>query len=277
MRKSFLAVTILILIFISLIFSSCSGSDARNAEAMTATTGMLDKIVENDIEAAYGYMNSKFISINEFRTLAEYISDLMDGCTTYGIEQIGWYRYFGREFGGESYDTYSATFTVTVSKMTSFTMEVVFVDGKDGICGIDFADTSYVDSQEKELSGLNVILIIYSWACFIFTVVMFIHCVRSNALKKVRLVLLTLIGGYIRFTLTSTGMKFSLMVTLLNASSSVAGDLANNAVVVTVGMPIGAIIYFICRKKFKQKELPPPPQDYDPRANSDGFKENSWL
>ncbi|MBQ9691696.1 MAG: hypothetical protein IJV70_00895 [Clostridia bacterium] len=244
---------------------------------MVKTTGILDKIAAKDIEGAYDYVNSEFISITEFRTLGGYISHFLDGSTSYEIEQIGWYRYVGREFGGETYDTYSATFNVTVSENISFTLETVFVDGKDGICGIDLADTSFVDSKEKELSGLDVILSIYSFACFVFTVAMFIHCIRSKVLKKVRLALLTLVGGYIRFTLFETGITFSFMLTFLNASSGVEGNIAKSAVAVTLGVPVGAIIYFINRNKFKKKELPPQPEDYDPRAAKDGFSDNGWL
>ena len=277
MRKRFLTVTIFILIFSALVFSSCSGSEVKNSEALKQTTGMLDKIADGDVEGAYAFTNSEFIPINSFRTLADYVSDLMDGSKDYEIKQIGWNRFIGREYYGTSYDTYSAVFTVKVSESASFTMEVIFVDGKDGICGIDLADTSFVDSRIDSLRGLDVILSIYSFACFVFTVAMFVHCVRSKVLKKVRLALLTLVGGYVRFTLFATGINFSFMLTFLNASSGVEGNIAKSAVAVTVGAPIGAIIYFINRKKFKQKELPPPPPDYDPRATSDGFSDNGWL
>ncbi len=268
MKKRFLIFTVILVIFITPLLSSCAEYDEEKQKNLEYTQNMLDKIAKNDIDSALSYVNQKFISPADFRTMAGYISDFLNGSSDYEITPLKWNRKVGNSnTDGKAYDTFTVTYRITSEKSTPFILTVLIADGENGVCAMSIEDATFVYQKEAELRGLDIMLTIYNVACIALTVVMFIHCCRSKILHKRRWAIFTLVGGYVRFTLLIKGINFSFMLSILNNSSGVVGDIANNAIAITVGVPVGAIVYLINKNKLKTIQ-PPPPAPYPDEFNN---------
>ena len=277
MRKRFFAGTIFILIFAALCLSSCQIEGTTNGQrAKKLTTIMLDGFPNDDMDNAYTAVEEKYISYNQLVGISNYLDSVLGESNYYKMEQVGFNR---KEIEYSGRYIFSIIYEISVGGSRVVTMEIAMIDGEKngGICGISVVDTSYVDSTVNDLMPLNIVLIIYTVLTSAFMIWMFVSCWRRRIAHKRWWALLILIGGFVRFSLLENGFKFFAMLTLVLNISNVSGDVVNSAVKVTVGIPIGAIISFILRKKIKDIPDDPTPEDYDRRASSEGFKENSWL
>lgn len=274
MRKRFLIVTIFILIFAALFLSSCQIEETTIGQrAKRLTTTMLDGFAHDDMDQAYTAVEEEYISYNELVGISNYLDSVLGESNYYKMEQVGFNR---AKIKGEY--IFAIIYEISSGGSRVVTMEIAMkYDNSGKICGIAVVDTSYVDSTVKDLMPLNVVLSIYTVLTSAFMIWMLVSCWRRRIAHKRWWALLILIGGFVRISLLENGLKFFAMLTIVLNISNVSADIVNSAARVTVGIPIGAIIYFFMRKKIKDIPDDPTPEDYDRRASSEGFKENSWL
>lgn len=279
MRKRFLTVTVFILVFSALFFSSCQIEGTSHGQrAKKLTTIMLDGFANDDMDQAYTAVEEEYISYKDLVSISNYLDSILGESNYYRMEQVGFNKANVRYKWGNRH-VFSIIYEISAGGSHVVTMEVAMIQGdtNGGICGIDVVDTSYIDSTVKDLAPLNTVLIVYTVLTYLFTLWMFISCWRRRIAHRRWWALLTLVGVFVRISLLESGWRFFAMLTFVLNVSRVAGDIVSAAVNVTVGIPVGAIIYFFMRKKIKDIPDDPTPKDYDPRAAKDGFSDNGWL
>jgi hypothetical protein len=260
----------------SLMLSSCQIEGTTYGQAAKRlTTVMLDGFANDDMDQAYTVINEEYISYSELISISNYLDSVLGKSNYYKMEQVGFNK---AKLEGSSKEIFAIIYEISAGGTRVVTMEVAMRGGDvNSICGLDLLDTSYVNSTVDDMKPLNIVLIIYTVLTSLFTLWMFVSCCRRRIAHKRWWALLTLVGAFVRISLLESGWRFFAMLTFILNVSRVAGDIVSAAVNVTVGIPVGAIIYFLMRKKIKDIEEPPQPEDYDPRAAKDGFSDNGWL
>ena len=122
-------------------------------------------------------------------------------------------------------------------------------DGIEGIAGLNFLDSTTFVKKTEFLNVVNIFLIVFSIACFAFSIWMFVDCLKRCKKYKVLWAILTL--GYTGFSLTTgpSTFKFFFRFSLLAGLTNVSTDRTALTVTLNVILPIGALIYCIIRKR----------------------------
>ena len=191
--------------------------------------------------------------MKNFPNLCKYV----EGVETYELKQSGWKSGVDN---GKSY--YIATYAMT-SNAGNFKVEITEVEGFDGIYNFRIvSDEDYKNATENytgtlfKMKGANAFqwgMIIFSAACFAFVIFAFVDCIKKKMkYKALWAVLILLCAFVISVTVGDSGMNANFTMTAMLFSYSYLQIYAAGAAVFKLSLPVGAIAYFIFRKKFME-------------------------
>ncbi len=244
--------SLIALLFATLmLFTSCGNLMQENEDVRKMTESFLDATIANDAEAAYAVLTE--ISDKEsFSQVFPQIVSLFDGVESYTLKQTGWYTSLDN-----GVQTTTMTYSVETNEETVFIVKSTVKDGFDDLYLISFNDTKWVTTKGEELMPLNIGLIIVSVAAMAFSIWMLVDCIKRKVSKKPLWIILILLGIKFSLTFTHQNMKFNWATGLFLHLSGVNADIYANTVTISLLIPVGAIVYFIIRKRITKKESAP--------------------
>lgn len=260
------SLAIVLLVVAALLLTACSASQAEQVDVIKAhCEDMVDAIIANDAESGYAIITNqtdKQQFMATFAQMHEYISQV----NTYELTQKAW-----RSGSKNGTPYFEATFEMTTNAET-YRVTAVTVDGYDGLYSFHIAalsdtEVSYTGTITT-MSGASALqwgLILLSAVCIAFVVFTFIDCLRRK-LRLKPLWLILIVCGAMILTFSSSGglLRFHFNIGLLFAQYSHMKQYVNGAFTTQLVVPMGAIIYWILRKKYT---LPTTSPDAQPIAN----------
>ena len=236
----------MILVF-SLLLCGCSAKeDSEQSRALCEN--MVDCIIRDDYASAYAMIQT-VASQDEFDPLWHAMRDSLKNSASYELQQKNWYKEWSN-----GVTVTRVLFEITTDDGKICQMLVSTRDGIDGIAGVNFLDSTDFVQKTDFLNTVNIFLILYSVACFAFSIWMLIDCLKRCRKHKILWAILTLL--YIGFTVTGSTSAFNVnfRVSLLTAITSISADRTALAISFTAFLPIGAIIYCIMRKRLSRSD-----------------------
>ena len=204
----------------------------------------MDCIIADDYDAAYD-MVKETVSDGDFRAYLATIRPALEDAETYEMEQIGWNV---NRSGGLT--TRTTAYQVYPDNGRTILLRIVTRDDIDCIAGVHFSDvTDFLKRTETFVPTVSIILLVLSGLVLVFTIWMFVDCLRRK--MKYKVLWAILIFGAIAVTVTSgetSGLQFNIGLAL--QTSSMVADPGLLAVVTKVAVPVGAILYCCLRKRF---------------------------
>lgn len=261
MRKKLLLLSIVIVMAL-LSFSGCmflkdNEMDALLSEALNAVQAEdYDKLASMLSKGAREQLNG---SVVPFENMHE---------TFHGTVKN--YMALGRNIQSDSYHggprvlTKAFRYTVTTSEGTYEVLLTVVSSAEDsGITQFQITprSASFVSSIFPQFNSAGSwLMLVFSLLVLIFRIVTTVSAVKSNIKMKPLWIVLIWIAQS-GFCITSTPNRFHFSIQLINAFFSGFQSLAGGGFSLTVLLPVGAILYWILRKKLTDTE-PPNPNRY---------------
>ena len=246
-RKLILAVCAILSLL--MLFCGCTAKE-DSVESRTLCKTMLDYIIQNDYEAAFG-MVSHVASEEDFAYLWNEMRSVFQNSKSYELNQKSWHQKWTN-----GVTTIEVLFEAVTDdgKVCYFT--VYTTDQIEGIVGLYFVDSTDFIQETESLSVVNIFLVVFSLICMAFSIWMLIDCLKRRLHRKILWALLTLL--HVGFTLTTGAsvFNFRFRILLFNGMSMIDTNPAMLAIAITVFLPIGAIVYFFMRKRLTIPEEP---------------------
>lgn len=243
-----LAVAVCLILLLSLASCNLAGMEVGNNTELGEQ--FLDCMVKNDSYGAYELIKNT-TDDQEFSDYWEEIMPLVEGATSYEMEQIGWNvsTRNGEVARISAYQVYFDNDKILL-------LQIYTTDSIEGIAGLNLMDvTEFVTATDAFVPPVNIALIVLSILSIAFMVWMFVDCMRRKIRRKALWAILILVGA--GFTLSigeQMGVKFTLSIAL--HTSSIAADPSLLSVITKITLPVGAIVYFFLRKKLPLKPTP---------------------
>lgn len=214
-------------------------------EADDLTRALLDCVLAEDDNGAYALFMKEYFSLEDFATVRSALEMVSAGAVGYELEQIGW-----RVNSTNGLTTRSAAFEIAFDNGKEIFVRTTVIEGQSAIGGISLHETTAFKAAYGDTARVaNVILIVVSVLSAAFTIWMVVDCARRRmAAKKPLWIVLMLFG--VTFSVTF-GQKFGLglgMGFFFMRSGAVA-DPSILSVTAKLIVPVGALIYFILRKR----------------------------
>ena len=250
-QKSRVVLFLCAILILSFIFGGCSiKEDSEESRVLCET--MLDYIISDDYESAYKMVET-VATEEEFNRVWLTMIEVLKDSRTYELQQKSWYQNWSNGF-----TTTEALFEVTTDDGKIFQMLIYTRDDIEGIAGLNFKDATEFVQKTESLKIVGIFLAIFSLGCLVFTVWMFVDCLKRCKTRKALWAILTLCSVGFSVTLRASSFSFNLRFAILAGMTSVSADSATLAVTFTVLLPIGALVYCIMRKKLirSAKEIP---------------------
>lgn len=239
-------------------FASCK-ADTEVGNNTELSKQFWDHVIADEHDAAYA-MIKETATPEEFYDYWEEIQVIVEGATSYEIEQIGWNVNMRNGL-----KTYTSAYQVYLNNDKIVLFRIVTTDSIDGITGLHVSDaTEFVNRTETTVPTLNIVLIVVSVLEIAFVIWMFVDCLRRKIKGKVLWAILIFFGFAVTVTVGErSGINFS--IGLMLQTGSVVADPALLAVVTKIVLPVGAIVYFFLRKRLTvtQKSAADPISEID--------------
>jgi hypothetical protein len=262
MRSRIFALLASILLVVCLISTLAGCGDKEKNEKVTRLTeGFLDAIIANDPDTAYSLMTSG-VSRAEFDTFFSQIRKIFDGVKSYKLSQTGWYASIDNGI-----TSYKVTFNMKADNGSEYQVETTITDGYENISYIHITSTATAAPASPLLIPFKIIMPVISIATITFAVWMIVDCAKRKLSKKALWIIVILLGASVTLTV-GNGFSINWMVGLAFASSSVKAS--GGALSIRLAAPVGAIIYFIIRKKLTKSTSAPVIDDTIEVVNVDG-------
>ncbi len=243
MRLILVALCFLVLLSLA----SCS-ADMEMGNNTPLGEQFLSCVLKSDFDSAYA-MVQETVGEEDFREYWASILPITKDAASYELEQIGW-----NVNTSNSLTTLTTAYQVYFDNGKTALLRIVTRDDIGGIAGLHFSDiTSFIEVTHKVLPPVRIVLTAFSLLSVAFVIWMFIDCLRRKMKRKVLWAILVFFG--VTFTLTvgeTAGLRF--MIGVMLQGSSIVADPALLSVITKLTFPVGALIYFLMRKKLT---LPP--------------------
>ena len=238
-----LAAVIIVICTIS-VFASC-GDTEKNDQVKSLTEQFVNAVVADDADAAFSLMTPG-VDKTEFDTFFVNVRGYFEGAKDYELTQTGWNT---RISNGVS--SYMVTFTVNTDNGAEIEVETTVVEGYENIYNIHFTPIKRADSALPTLFPFQMGALVLSLAATAFCIWMIVDCAKRKIKKKALWIILILVGVSVGLSV-GQGIHFNWLVGLAIGGSSVTSG--GGLVSFKVMIPVGAIIYFILRKKMTSPE-----------------------
>ena len=232
-----------VLIFLSILFGLCACTAVeQNDNAEQVTESILDGIVSGDYDETRS-MFKNIASDKDFRSFFDTVSEMLSDTKSYELKQVGWHS---RVDNGIS--TYSVTFEMSTDDGEKYMVETHFL--KDDNSLYSFNITPTYSMSNNAVIPFQIVFVVISFASCAFCVWMIIDCSRRKIRKKPLWIILILLSFSLMLTFgNELGMNFTLRLNFPLSNVTVAPM----SVAFKLTIPVGAIIYFIVRKKLTPK------------------------
>lgn len=230
----------------------------------------VDHVIANDYDAAYSMVKAT-VTDPDFRAYWKTVQAAADGAETYEMEQIGW-----KINSTNGVTTRITAYQVYLDNDRTVLLRVMTQDGIEGIAGIHFSDiTDFLNQTNAFIPTVRIILWVVFGLVVAFTVWMFVDCLRRKMKYKVLWAIIILMSIALTFTVGEAS-SFSFHVGLFLQPSSIEADPGIPAVITTIVIPVGAILYLCLRKKFTAEPAAPLPESpAEPAYSSDPAPDGS--
>ncbi len=265
------------------LFTSCGSSIfeelSKDSDSDVFCRTFIDHVIADEKEETYQMFNG-MCSRADFEELWTSFRATADGADSADIHMTGFWFY--TENGG---DFFKGQYFVEYSNGSTMNLSLVFADGET-IYQIIYLDVTDFYADAVKTSGiLNIVLGVYSLLVLAFCVWMIVDCAR-RPMKKKPLWIILIIAGVSLTLRIGEHSTFSFMIGLFVQSSSASVDLDYLAIATRIIVPVGAIVYFLMRKRLTvlptatdpdaPTDIPPSPAVPDiPAAPADAPAENS--
>ena len=240
-----------VILILSFVFGGCSVKE-NSEESRALCETMLDHIISDDYESAYKMVEA-VATEEEFERVWTSMREVLKNSRTYEIQQKGWYQNWSNGL-----TTTEVLFEITTDDGKIFQMLIYTRSDIEGIAGLNFQDSTAFAQKTESLQIVGIFLAIFSLGCLVFTVWMFVDCLKRCKTRKALWAILTLCSAGFSITFGASSFSFNLRFAILAGMTSVSADSATLAVTFTVLLPIGALVYCIMRKRLTRstEEIP---------------------
>jgi hypothetical protein len=241
-QKSRMILFLCAVLIFSFIFGGCSVKEGSE-ESKALCEAMLDHLIADDYESAYK-MAEAVATEEEFERVWTTMREVLKDSSTYELQQKSWYQNWSNGL-----TTTEVLFEIITDDGKIFQMLIYTRSDIEGIAGLNFQDSTAFAKKTESLQIVGIFLAIFSLGCLVFTVWMFVDCLKRCKTRKVLWAILTLCSAGFSVTLGSSSLSFNIRFAILAGMTSVSADRATLAVTFTVLLPIGALIYCLMRKR----------------------------
>ena len=240
--KRKIALCLCLILVLSLTLGGCEiKEDSQKSRELCEA--MLDNIIKNDYTSAYG-MIQESASQEEFEPLWHKMRDVLKNSKSYELEQKSWHKNFSN-----GVTTVRVLFEVITDDGKICQMSIITSDGMEGLYDLGFLDSTEFVQKTEFLNTVNVFLYIFSLVCFAFSIWMLIDCLKRRPKHKILWAILTLCYAGISVKTDGLAFAYQFRIDILSGVTNIISDRTALAITVTVLLPIGAIVYFIMRKR----------------------------
>ena len=246
--------TIILCILLALCtLCGCSKEDAEaNSRLEAQTRGMLDALMAGDVSLAYDFIKNAATEA-EFLPVYEEMRGMLSGVSDYSLRKLGTNRE-GTE--------YAVSFLVTANAAEGERSYAVTAYEKQGVSGMSafllqrneekIVPTGAITNM-KDAGALSWVALVIGGVSWVFTLIAAIDCGRC-AKKNKGIMLFLILFGMASFSFTVfPAFSISLVHGYYAPYTALlyypAGD-----VVAQIFLPLGAIGYFLLRRKFVHPE-----------------------
>ena len=240
-----LAIFLCTLLALSMIFGGCSIKE-DSVESRELCETMVNHIIQNNYTAAYAMMRES-VSQEEFDPIWQTMCDTFRDSQTFELKQKGWHKNWSN-----GVTTTQVLFEITTDDGKICQMAIITTDTVNGIWDLGFLDSTDFVRKTQFFSIVNIFLCIFSLACFAFSIWMLIDCLKNCKKNRNLWAVLTLI--YLGFFLKTDGhaFEFKYRISVLAGITNISADRTALAIAVNALLPIGAIVYFLLRKRLRE-------------------------
>ncbi len=269
-QNLYLKITAVIILVLAVVIglTACSAkTDIGMVDDLTED--FLDLVLAEDHKGAYELVK-RHTYYADFKACWDAMRSSLNGATEYEMEQIGW------NVNLQNGATYRiAAFEVELNNGRTLFIRTTLVDGEEGIGGIFFNDITDFNATYGVLATVaNIALVGFSLLVIAFTVWMIVDCARRKIKKKPLWIILILLG--VTFSVTM-GKQFSLKfgLGLFLTFSSVTADPSILSIISKLAIPVGAIIYFVLRKRLTVSEVEQDAENAEITENAEDTENNN--
>ena len=248
-----------VLLAVLLCFSGCAKllQGMENPEVREDTCAMLDAVLADDLDAAYALV-SQVSTREEFVPVYEQWTDFLGGAADYELKLLSYYTNTSVS-GGENTVTVQAVYEMNTESARAIV--AVLVDSQLGITGFQVAPYEQTDYYYTGLLGHMEDADIVQWGMLLsnvvaigLTVIALWDCCR-HSMKRKKTWIAVLILGFMTLGVSTAAGGVRLHFNfgwLLNYTALIRYGGGTNMLRVLV--PVGAIAYFIGRRKIIRKD-----------------------
>ena len=248
--KSKFSLFLCAILLLSIVFGGCSIAE-ESVESRALCETFVDHVIQDDYTSAYEMIQA-VASEEEFQPLWRSMRDVLKNSESYELQQKSWYKNWNN-----GVTTTQVLFEITTNDGKICQMLIYTMDDLEGIAGLNFLDSTDFVEKTNFVDTVNIVLIIFTLACFAFTIWMFVDCLKRRLKNKVLWAIITLCYIGCSLTTGASVFKFYFRFSLLAGLTNISADRAALAISVNVLLPIGALIYFLLRKRLTLPEEKP--------------------
>ena len=250
-KKSRVILFLCAVLILSFVFGGCSVKE-DSEESKALCEAMLHHLITDDYESAYK-MVEEVATEEEFERVWTSMREVLKNSRTYEIQQKGWYQNWSNGL-----TTTEVLFEIATDDGKIFQMLIYTRSDIEGIAGLNFQDSTAFAQKTESLQIVGIFLAIFSLGCLVFTVWMFVDCLKRCKTRKALWAILTLCSAGFSVTFGASSFSFNIRFAILAGMTSVSADRATLAVTFTVLLPIGALVYCLMRKRLTRstEEIP---------------------
>ena len=193
--KRFVAVILMLILAVS-VLSACDPVK-DSAESRVLCEDFLNQVIANDHDAAYAMVEDA-CTVGEFDPVWNEMRQVMSGSSSYELTQTG-YNFHHADGVSQT----SVSFEVVTDDGKVAQIQVVTMEGIEGIAGLHFLDSTEFIKETSFVSFVNIVFIVISVLLLAFVIWMLVDCCRRKIGYKVLWLLLILAG--VSFSLSVGG------------------------------------------------------------------------
>lgn len=250
MKKSIRTpIAVLLLVFLTLtVLIGCESALINNGMHRAECEAYLDAMLAGDFEAAHAITPA--IDREEHRAYFEESRKALEGATTYTLTQTGWKSNYNNGVA-----THIAAYQIVTDNGVTCQFSLQTTDGVEGISHIAFRDSTAFIASTRSVGTINLVLTFVSLIPIAFNLWMIVDCAlrKINPLHKLWCMLICLLSLCISFTVGNESFFTRFSLGTCASFTTLEAIIPNETVVLTIALPIGALIYFFLRKKLSAR------------------------
>ena len=230
-----------------MLLCSCKQITPDLSDKQADAAELMDCVIAEDKDAAMAFLEQ--MPVQSQAQLEAFWNELLriyDGAKTYEIKFVSWnttYSYTNQ--------TQITDVVYQIKADTKATAEVrLTYNTNDFLYGINVTDIT--PKNTPVIITVRVLLIVYFLLTIAFCVWMIVDCIKRPIRLKVLWIILIMIAVMPQFSLIGTSIGFRLIFGLITRCGIIQATASS--FLLRIPVPIGALIYFLIRKKLKRKK-----------------------